>query len=94
MRKIEVGEGLRVRFPGRVAEFANGVEIGILLAHLGERRSVIVQTLSAENGEQARVLAERFGYRSVLEPATHDTVKITLTAKGIRPRLRVVAPAS
>lgn len=93
MRKIEIEEGLRVRFPGREAEFANGVEIGILLAHLGERRPVISQILSSGNGEQARVLAEKFGYRLVVEPVTHDAVKITMTAKGIRPRLRVVGSA-
>ena len=91
MRTIEVEEGLRVRFPGRSASFADGVEIGILLARLGERRPVIAQSLSAGNAEQVRALAEKFGYRLMLEPSTRDTVQITLTANGIRPKLRVVS---
>jgi len=93
VRTIEVEEGLRVRFPGRGASFADGVEIGILLAHLGERQPVIAQTISCGNAEQARVLAAKFGYRLTLEAAGADSMRITLTAQALRPRLRIVSSA-
>jgi hypothetical protein len=93
VRKIEVEEGLRVRFPGREAEFANGVEIGILLAQMGMRQPVVAQRIAAENVDQARTLAEKLGYRLVVDAVSADTVRVTLTAKGIRPKLKVVSTA-
>lgn len=90
MRRIEIEDGLTVRFPGREGEFADGVEIGVLAALMGMGVPVIARAVALSNIEQARALAEKLGYRLVVRPACGETVRVELRRLGVRPQLKVV----
>ena len=90
MRGIIIEDGLTLRFPGRDAGFAEGVEIGMLatLMALGQeeiRRPVALGTLA-----QARALARGFGYRLVETGRGEGEARIRLPRRA-RPALRLVA---
>lgn len=90
MRRITIEDGLTIRFPARDAGFAEGVEIGMLatlmaLGHEDIRRPIAHGTL-----EQARALAQGFGYRLVETGRGAEETRILLTRRA-RPALRLVA---
>ena len=90
MRKIEILEDVRIRFPARGPEFDLGVEIGVLsvLMAQGERR--IERHLPRESLEQIRPLAKRFHY-TVIATAHGADFAITLVLGKPRPSLRIVS---
>jgi len=93
MRTIEVEQGLSIRFPERGPEFADGVEMGMLALQMSSRDPIIMRAVTSHNVEQARVLAEKLGYRVVQEDRRGPTTTITLHQRGMRPVLRVVSSA-
>lgn len=93
MRTIEVEEGLSIRFPERGSEFADGVEMGMLALEISSRRPVLSRTISSHNVDQARVLANKLGYRVVDAQRNGEWTRITVHQRGIRPLLRVVSDA-
>ncbi len=92
MRRIEVVEGLSVRFPGRSQEFVEGVEIGLLAAALATSAPEIVMRLASGALEQAQQLAHELGYLTF--PDTRavdgDTVEVRFRSRSARPRLQLV----
>jgi hypothetical protein len=93
MRHIMLGDELRLRFPGRSAEFDDGVEIGALAAAMDMGQLEFRSSLSPGNLDQARALAAPLGYHMV-EGARHgDSVEVTFRSKSIRPALKLVHSA-
>ena len=93
MRQIQIAGQMRLRFPGRGADFDEGVEIGMMatLMALGERE--IQRTLSAKAVEQLRPLAETLRYR-LTTCSDGDDVTVTLFSPAVRPKLRLVSSAT
>ncbi len=93
MRSIEIEDGLNVRFPRRSADFTEGVEIGILAALMALRHPFVARDIATTNLIQARLLAEKLGYRLTEEDSAGEMTRVTLTRQDIRPRLRLVSSA-
>jgi hypothetical protein len=91
MRRIEIVDGLTVRFPNRSEEFLEGVEIGLLAAALA--LSPVRHAVDIAQGAlaQATDFARSLGYRVVEGPAAEGRVALTLLRADVRPALRVVA---
>jgi hypothetical protein len=89
MRKIELVDAVRIRFPGREEEFDDGVEIGVLAMLMANDQPVINRQVPARQIEQIQALAERFRYRCSVEDAGDDRV-VTLRHVSQRPALRLV----
>jgi hypothetical protein len=90
MHHIHLAEGLRIRFPGRSADFDQGVEIGMLAVLMDQSATEFRRWISSANLEQARALAERLGYRIVEGMADGDWVELSFQNRAARPRLRIV----
>lgn len=90
MRTIEIIDDVRLRFPGRDAEFDLGVEIGAVSVLLAQGTPLIQRTLSAAAIEQLRPIAERFRYALVATPAGEGMMEVSLLHWSRRPLLRVV----
>src|SRR5215213_7183778 len=79
---IQIAEGLRVRFPSRSADFAQGVEIGVLTALLDIGLVEFNRTISVEARQQAITLADALGYAVTEGPVTDGLVTFTFRQKG------------
>lgn len=91
MRFVECEEGLRIRFPGHDASFADGVEIGMLAAFMTQKTREFTRVIGRDNMEQARALARKMGYHLAdVELVTVDTVRVTLRERSAAPKLRLV----
>jgi hypothetical protein len=90
MRRIEIIEGVRVRFPGRDENFDLGVEIGALTALMAMGEAEIHRTVSRECVEQLRPIANRFRYLLAARDAG-DMVEIGLRHVSRRPQLRLIS---
>jgi hypothetical protein len=91
MRRIQIEEGLWIRFPKRDAAFAEGVEIGALAACMAMALPEFRRTISADAFEQARALAGKLGYRAVPgNDGPFQTMDVTFTTRRERPKLRLV----
>jgi hypothetical protein len=90
MRFVEVEPGLRLRFPGRSEDFADGVEIGALAAAMALGHLKYFAQIAAANLEQARALAESLGYTMFPGAASGDCLEATFYKGSRRPKLRVV----
>jgi hypothetical protein len=90
MRTIEIIEDVRLRFPGRDAEFDLGVEVGSVSVLLAQGAPLVQRTLSVAAVEQLRPIAERFRYALVATPAGKDMMEVSLLHWSRRPLLRVV----
>lgn len=94
MRSVELEQGLKVRFPGQDASFADGVEIGVLATLMVGRQPEFAREIASGNVEQARALGRKLGYHlSDLEAVTGDRVRATFRARSLAPKLRLVASA-
>ncbi len=91
MRKIHVEHGLQVGFPHRSAEFAEGVEIGILAALMATGSPRFHHRISPTTVEQARDLAGPLGYRLMVSDEADGLVQVALSRTSLRPRLSLVA---
>lgn len=94
MRRIEIETGLSLRFPGRSAEFDEGVEIGLLAANLAMSRAEFTLHLSPATLDQARALAERFGYRVHTCSADDERIEVVFLTGRRRPKLTLVTSAA
>jgi len=90
MRHIHVEEGLRLRFPGREEAFNEGVDIGLLLAHMASGQREITARLAATTLDQARVLASRMGYRVHVVVADETSAEVMFLTGSRRPKLTLV----
>lgn len=68
MRRIEIAEGLELGFPGRSADFREGVEIGLLAAALLYGAPSVTLGVSVRAIPQAAELARKLGYAMTRAP--------------------------
>jgi hypothetical protein len=94
MRRIDIVDGLSIRFPNRSEEFLEGVEIGVMAGALAFSPARYAFEVSRGARAQAVDLARNLGYRVVEGPATGDGVALTLIRADVRPSLQVVARAA
>lgn len=87
MRKVEVVEGLRLRFPGRAADFDDGVEVGIAAALMAIRGQTFSHRLSPGSLDQVRPLAVELGYRLVVDSSGEGWCDVSFRRGPERPRL-------
>lgn len=90
MQTIEIIDDVRMRFPGRGAEFDLGVEVGSVSVLLAQGVPLVQRTLSAAAIEQLRPIAERFRYALVATSAGEGMMEVSLVHWSRRPLLRVV----
>ena len=79
---IQIAEGFRVRFPSRSAEFAEGVEIGVLTTLLDMGLVEFNRVISVTARQQAVTLADALGYSVTEGPVTDGLVSVTFRQKG------------
>jgi hypothetical protein len=91
MRQIHVDNDLRLRFPGRDANFNEGVEIGLALAAMAAGRPQFSLRVAAATLDQARDLAEKMDYRIVVHQTEGGWAEITCRTAHIRPKLTLVS---
>ena len=90
MRKIEIFEDVRLRFPGRDAEFALGIEVGAVSVLMAQGQTLIRRELSDAAVEQLRPIADRLNYALVATEAVSGMSRVSLSPKSRRPLLRIV----
>jgi hypothetical protein len=90
MRKIEIIEDVKLRFPGRSAEFDTGVEVGAVSVLLAQGVLAVQRELSREATEQLRPIAEKFGYTIRASNCEAEISAVSIVPKQRRPLLRVV----
>lgn len=90
MRRIEIVEGLSIRFPNRSGDFVEGVEIGLLAAALATHPARHAVDLTPGTVSQAQAFARSLGYRVVTAPERDGLVAFTCLREDVRPSLRVV----
>jgi hypothetical protein len=90
MQHIHLNEGVRLRFPARSLDFAQGVEIGMLAMLMSQDTAEFSRRISSANLGQVRALAEQLGYRIVEGPIGEDLMELTFYNRTARPRLRVI----
>lgn len=90
MRKIEILDEVRLRFPGRDAEFDTGIEVGAMSVLMAQGNELIQRELSLAAAEQLRPIAERFRYAMVATSEGDGMVMVSLIHWSRRPLLRVV----
>ena len=90
MRHIHLSDDLRIRFPGRDENFAEGAEIGMLAAFMSLDLPQFGARIAPSSLEQARALAPKLGYCLVVEGEDAACLSVTLRKAQVRPTLRVV----
>jgi len=90
MRFIEVNEGLRLRFPGQSRDFSAGFEMGAIAALMSFEPREFTRVIPIANLAQARELAERLNFRTIVGKETGMEVTICFS-RHAKPTLRVVA---
>jgi hypothetical protein len=90
MRKIEIFDDVRLRFPGRDEEFDLGVEVGAVSVLMAQGYLLIEREISNSAVEQLRPLADRFNYTLVATEAAHGLSRMSLSPKKRRPLLHIV----
>ncbi|HVL71045.1 MAG TPA: hypothetical protein VM434_04080 [Beijerinckiaceae bacterium] len=90
MRKIEIGEGLRIRFPERGSEFDEGVEIGMVAALIEADLREFRRTVASATVPVARALAAQLGYRVTEGGRDGDRCELVFRSARVRPQLRLV----
>jgi hypothetical protein len=90
---IEIEEGLRLRFPGRNADFAEGVEVGAAAVAMARGIRTFTRCVARGSIEQIREVATRLGYRVVERDADEGRVELMFMSSAVRPSLRLVETA-
>jgi hypothetical protein len=90
MRKIEIIDDVRLRFPGRDAEFDLGFEVGAVAVLIAQGAPLIERELSEAAVEQLRPIAETFRYVMLVRDGSGGMMEVSLMPKPLRPMLRVV----
>jgi hypothetical protein len=91
MRKTEIFDDVRLRFPGRDAEFDLGVEIRAVSVLMAQGHTLIQRDLSPAAVEQLRPIADRFSYALVATDDAPGMSHVSLSPKSRRPLLRIVS---
>lgn len=78
MRRIEIIEDVRLRFPQRDGEFNVGIEVGAVSVLLAQGVPVIQRELSHDATNQLRPIAEKFGYLVVATDADVESMSVTI----------------
>lgn len=91
MRKIHLEDDLRLRFPGRTEQFDDGVEIGMVAALMALGHRNIERSISVAALETVRSVAQRLGYRVLVQDLDEELVRVTLENTACRPELRIVS---
>lgn len=94
MRRIEIADGLSIRFPNRSDEFVEGVEIGLLAAALAAHPARHAADLTPGSVAQAEAFARSLGYRVVRGPETGGLVALTCLRQDVKPNFKVVTAAA
>ena len=98
MRRIDVSDGLRVRFPSRSEEFDQGVEIGVIAALMSMETADFSRWISSASVCQARTMADKLGYRLIEGSSEAGWAQVTFqfgrARPGMRPSLKLVHSAS
>lgn len=92
-RKVHIEDSCTLRFPGRSADFAAGVEVGILTAQMDSGQQMLSRWVGTDNIDQLRTLGTTLGYRLTTGETDGEYTYVTLTRGSARPRLRIVHPA-
>lgn len=90
MRRIEIVDGLSIRFPNRSDEFVEGVEIGLLAAALAAKPARHSADLTPRTVAQAEAFARSLGYRVVRGPERDGLVLLTCLREDVKPSFRLV----
>lgn len=90
MRKIEILDDVRLRFPGRDAEFDTGLEVGAATVLMAQGEPLIQRTLSADAVEQLRPIADRLRYAMVATEGPEGMMDVSLMHWSRKPLLRIV----
>ncbi|WEZ85978.1 hypothetical protein P6U16_23795 (plasmid) [Rhizobium sp. 32-5/1] len=90
MRNIEILDDVRLRFPGRDAEFDLGFEVGAVSVLMAQGQALIERELSDGAVEQLRPISDRFGYALVATETVTGMSCVSLSPKSRRPLLRIV----
>jgi hypothetical protein len=93
MRHIHLGDGLRLRFPGRSEDFDQGVEIGMLAVLMDTGQPEFSRWVSAANRDQVRALASQLGYSVVEGASDAEWVELQFLYGKTRPKLKLVHSA-
>ena len=90
MRRIQVEDGLSLRFPGRSEDFNEGVEIGVLAVLMSSGQRGFTHWVSSANVEQAREIAGKMGYRLTEGEVDGTVTQVILRTGRVRPTLTLV----
>ncbi|MDB5613581.1 MAG: hypothetical protein JWQ22_1234 [Devosia sp.] len=90
MRKIEILDDVRLRFPNQCSAFDLGLEIGAVSVLMAQGIPLIQRELSPEAVDHLRPIAERFRYALVASNGGNGTMSVSLLHWSRRPLLRVV----
>jgi hypothetical protein len=90
VRRIQVEQGLSLRFPGRDEEFNEGVEIGILAVLMSSGQRSFTHWIASANVSQARAVAGKMGYRLSVGPSDGELTEVILRTGRARPALTLV----
>ena len=90
MRQVEIESGLRLRFPHRSEEFDQGVEIGMLAVLMATSGMDFERSISIENLDQARALADKLGYHLVCRTTDANAADVLFKTGRPRPQLTLV----
>ena len=90
MRKIEIVDAVRLRFPERNSDFDLGLEVGAVSVLMAQGEPLIQRELSEAAVEQLRPIAERFRYALVASNSTPGMMEVSIMAWSRKPLLRVV----
>lgn len=88
MRRIDVSDGLRVRFPSRGEEFDQGVEVGVIAALMSMELADFSRWISPHSVGQVRNLADKLGYRIIEGRAEGEWAEVTFQFGRARPAAR------
>ena len=91
MRKIEVADDLKVRFPARSAEFDDGFGVGVLAALMSLRGLEYTRSISPGIIDQCTELAGKLGYYLAERDEAGETARVTFRSRRSRPKLRIVS---
>ena len=93
MRHIHLDDDLRLCFPGRSAEFDQGVEIGMLAVLMDQGAQEFTRWISRDNLGQVRAIARQLGYHVVEGDEDSDWVNLSFRQGHAKPALRLVHSA-
>ncbi|MBW6425219.1 hypothetical protein KX729_27680 [Rhizobium sp. XQZ8] len=90
MRKIEIFDDVRLRFPGRDEEFDLGIEVGAVCVLMAQGQAMIRRALSEAAVDQLRPIADRLDYTITATSPVSGICEVSFSPKSRRPLLRLV----